>query len=88
MPSAWHIIAETQQASGETNAPPFREYFVVAIAHSDRAVESLRMRKNLAEAKLTIVGEATQVFIDKFGIKDGEIISIAESSQTPVRATS
>jgi hypothetical protein len=79
MLKAWHIIAETTHG-GSPNVPPFTEYFVVAIPHSDQALESLRMRKNLSDAKLTIVGEATQAFIDKFSIKEGEIIAIGEIS--------
>ena len=54
MPKAWHIIAETRQTGAQSNVAPFREYFVVAIANLDQAVESLRMRKNLFDAKLQI----------------------------------
>jgi len=80
MPTAWHIIAETKPTGGQSNVPPFREYFVVAIANLDQAVESLRMRKNLFEAKLSVVGEATTAFVDELDVKDGEIISVGAYS--------
>ncbi len=80
MPKAWHIIAETWPAGGKPDAPPFREYFVVAMPRSDQAVETLRMLKNLHEAKLTVVGEATADFIEKSKIKDGSILSVGEFS--------
>jgi hypothetical protein len=77
MTMAWHIIAETDLVGRESDAQPFREYFVVALPHSDQAVESLRMRKGLSETKLTVVvGEATLTFIENFNIKDGEIFSV------------
>jgi hypothetical protein len=80
MPKAWHIIAETKHVGGEPNVPPFREYFVVAIPDSDQAVESLRMRKNLSEAKLTVVGEATPDFIEKLDINSGDIFLVGAFS--------
>jgi uroporphyrinogen-III synthase len=83
MVKAWHIIAETKHAGEESDVPPFREYFVVAVSHADHAAESLQMRKNLSEAKLTVVGEATADFIEKSNIKDGEIISVGAYSSTP-----
>jgi hypothetical protein len=80
MPKAWHIIAETARAGGKPDAPPFREYFVVAMPKSDQAVESLRMLKSLYEAKLTVVGEATPDFIEKSKIKDGDVLSVGAFS--------
>jgi hypothetical protein len=80
MPKAWHIIAETRQTGAQSNVAPFREYFVVAIANLDQAVESLRMRKNLFDAKLSVVGEATVAFIDELDITDGQIISVGAYS--------
>jgi hypothetical protein len=80
MLKAWHIIAETWPAGGKSDAPPFREYFVVAMPRSDQAVQTLRMLKNLYEAKLTVVGEATPDFVEKSKIKDGDILSVGEFS--------
>jgi hypothetical protein len=80
MPRAWHIIAETEHLGGEPKRPPSREYFLVAMPRVEQAVQSLRMRQNLLEAKLAVVGEATLGFIDRFGIKDGEIISLGTYS--------
>jgi len=82
MPKAWHIIAETWPPGGKSDAPPFREYFVVAVARSNQAVESLQMLKNLYEAKLTVVGEATAAFVEKSKMKDGHILSIGAGRAT------
>jgi hypothetical protein len=75
MPVAWHIIAEIHPVGRESGASPVREYFVVAMTEPDHAVESLQMRKDLSESKLTVVGEATPAFIENFNIKEGEIFS-------------
>jgi hypothetical protein len=76
-PKAWHIIAETQRGGRQANSRPHFEYFVVAIAEPHRALESLRMRKNVADAKLTMIGEATPEFIVSTNIQEGEIRSLA-----------
>jgi hypothetical protein len=76
MPMAWHIIAEIHPVGRESGASPFREYFVVGMTQPEHAVESLRMRRDLSESKLTVVGEATPAFIENFNIKEGEIFSV------------
>jgi hypothetical protein len=76
MPIAWHIIAEIHSVGQESGASPFRKYFVVAMTQSEHAVESLRVRKDLSESRLTVVGEATPAFMENFNIKDGEIFSV------------
>ena len=48
---------------------------MVAMTQPEHAVESLRMRKDLSESKLTVVGEATPAFIENFNIKEDEIFS-------------
>ena len=74
MPVAWHIIAETYPVGLKTDGR--RKYFVVAMTKPERALESLRMRKDLSESKLTVVVEATPTFIENFNIKEGQIFSV------------
>jgi hypothetical protein len=53
-----------------------KEYFLVAIADRDEAVEALRERKHLLETKLTVSGEATDDYLDWLDVRSGEILAV------------
>ena len=74
MPKAWKIIAQIPR---EGEAPPKKEYFLVAMKDQSAALETLRFRRpDLDGAMLLMAGEATPEFVDWLDVKDGQILSI------------
>jgi hypothetical protein len=73
MARGWIIIARRKQ---EVTGAPLKEWYAVAIPDRARAVETLRSRKDLLDATLTIDGEASPEYLDQLDVKDGEILSI------------
>ena len=75
MPTAWKIVATTVRMG---NGPPLKEYFLVAIADQAKAIEALRIHRNLSQAHqhVRIVGEAEAEFLDWLDVKDGEIFCV------------
>jgi hypothetical protein len=77
MPKVWKIIASTKSIDG---GRPLKKYFLVAISDQFAARAALRKRRNLDDAELTVVGEATPEFVEWLDVKDGEILSVMEVS--------
>jgi hypothetical protein len=73
MPKVWKIISSTKHIDG---GPPLKEYFLVAISDQFAAMAALRKRRNLGDAELTVVGEATPEFVEWLDVQDGEILSV------------
>jgi len=73
MAKGWIIIAHRKQ---EGTGAPLKEWYAVAIPDRVRAVETLRLRKNLLDATLTIDSEASPEYLDQLDVKDGQILSI------------
>ncbi len=73
MARGWIIIAHRNQ---ERIGAPLKEWYAVAIPDRVRAVEALRLRKNLLDATLTVDGEASPEYLDQLDVKDGQILSI------------
>ncbi len=73
MAKGWIIIAHREQH--DTGAP-LKEWYAVAIPDRVRAVEALRLRKNLLDATLTVESEASPEYLDQLDVKDGQILSI------------
>ena len=73
MATGWIIIAHREQH--DTGAP-LKEWYAVAIPDRVRAVEALRLRKNLLDATLMVESEASPEYLDQLDVKDGQILSI------------
>jgi hypothetical protein len=75
MAAAWKIVATTERIG---SGPPLKEYFLVAIADQAKAIEALRIHRNLSQAHqhVRIVGEAETEFLDWLDVKDGEIFCV------------
>jgi len=73
MAKGWIIIAHRKQ---EGTGAPLEEWYAVTIPDRVRAVETLRLRKNLLDATLTIDSEASPEYLDQLDVKDGQILSI------------
>ena len=73
MARGWIIVAHRKQ---EGTGAPLKEWYAVAIPDRVRAVETLRLRKNLLDATLTVDSEASPEYLDQLDVKDGKILSI------------
>jgi hypothetical protein len=74
MPKAWKILAQIPR---EGDAPPKKEYFLVAMKEQSAALETLLFRRpDLEGAMLVTAGEATADFVDWLDVKDGQVLSI------------
>ena len=73
MAKGWIIIAHRKQ---EGTGAPLKEWYAVAIPDRVEAVESLRSRKNLLDATLTVDSEASPEYLDQLDVKDGQILSV------------
>jgi len=74
MPKAWKILAQIPR---EGDAPPKKEYFLVAMQDQSAALETLRFRRpDLEGAMLVIGGEVRADLVDWLDIKDGQVLSI------------
>jgi hypothetical protein len=80
---AGHIRSDAQGLENyranprEGEAPPKKEYFLVAMKDQSAALETLRFRRpDLDGAMLLMAGEATPEFVDWLDVKDGQILSI------------
>ena len=78
MPKAWKMIAYTQRLG---SGKPLKEFYLVAISDRDAAVEALRIRKDLVDAQIEVLGQATSDFVDWLEVKNNEIFCIAEGGQ-------
>src|ERR1700730_6130276 len=78
MPTAWKMIAYTQRLG---SGKPLKEFYLVAISDGDAAVEALRIRKDLVDAQIEVLGQATSDFVDWLEAKNNEIFCIAEGGQ-------
>lgn len=75
MAKGWQIVVSTQRPGG---GDPDPEYFIVAVADRDRAVEVLRERKKLAANQKTLVfGEAPEGVLQFLNAKRGEVYAVA-----------
>ena len=73
MTRGWIIVAHRKQ---EGTGAPLKEWYAVAMPDQVRAVETLRLRKNLLDATLTVDSEASPEYLDQLDVKDGQILSI------------
>jgi hypothetical protein len=73
MAKGWIIIAHRMQ---EGTSAPLQEWYAVAIPDRVRAVEALRLRKNLLDATLTVDSEASPEYLDQLDVRDDQILSI------------
>ena len=73
MAKGWIIIAHRKQ---EGTGAPLQEWYAVAIPDRARAVEALRLRKNLLDATLTVDSEASPEYLDQLDVRDDQILSI------------
>jgi hypothetical protein len=53
-----------------------KEWYAVAIPDRVRAVEALRLEKNLFDARLTVDSEASPEYLDQLDVMDGQILSL------------
>ena len=67
------IIAHRKQ---EGTSAPLKEWYAVAIPDRVRAVEALRLRKNLLDATLTVDSAASPEYLDQLDVRDDQILSI------------
>ena len=74
MVKAWKILA---QIPLEGDAPPKKEYFLVAMKDQSAALATLQFRRpDLENAEFLIRGEAAPDFVEWLDVKDGQILSI------------
>ncbi len=74
MPKAWKILAQIPRMG---DAPPQKEYFLVAMKDQSAALATLRFRRpDLESAELIVSGEATPQFVDWLDVKNGQVLSI------------
>jgi hypothetical protein len=73
MPKAWKMIAYIQRLG---SGKPLKN-----ISDRDAAVEALRIRKDLVDAQIEVLGQATSDFVDWLEVKSNEIFCIAEGGQ-------
>jgi hypothetical protein len=57
--------------------PPLREFFLVAMADPETAMQVLRARRDMdSNVELTNIGEATADLVKWLGVEDGEIFGV------------
>ncbi len=78
MPKAWRMIAYTQRLGG---GKPLKEFYLVAISDRDAAIEALRIRKDLLDAQIEVLGEASSEFVDWLEVNNNEIFCVIEGGQ-------
>jgi hypothetical protein len=72
MTSGWKIKAFTERP-GEAHT---EQSFLVAIRDRQGAVEALRVRKDLLDARIEVVGEATAEMLSSYGMRLGEMYAL------------
>jgi hypothetical protein len=80
MASGWKIIAVTKRHGGEGAGSPMKEYFLVAIADQEKAIQELKERKKLLDAEIRVCGEATPEYLEWLDVQPGEICCVSAVS--------